>query len=259
MPELPDLQAFRRNLSKRLVGLSVSRIHARYKKKLKSSEKDLQRAIQGAKLTSINREGKELHFLFDNGNVLGIHLMLKGRLYYFQDKNEHKYTIIEMLFNDGTGLAVTDYQKQATPTLNPETSQVPDALSSAAGYRFLKTALNRSKTSIKKLLTDQKVIRGIGNAYADEILWHARISPFSVSSRIPDTAIKKLSRSIRTVLANAEKSILKKEPDIIGGEVRDFLKIHNASKSHSPTGGKIIKDDRSGRSTYYTEEQELWN
>ena len=259
MPELPDLQAFSRNLSKKLVGLNVSKIHARYKKKLKSTEKELQRAIQGAKLTSINREGKELHFLFDNGNVLGIHLMLKGRLYYFQGKNDHKYTIIEMLFNDGTGLAMTDYQGQATPTLNPEAPQAPDALSRAAGYRFLKARLSKSKTSIKKLLTDQKVIRGIGNAYADEILWHARISPFSVSASIPDTAIKRLARSIRTVFAHAEKTILKTQPEIIGGELRDFLKIHNSSETHSPTGGRIIKDEQGGRSTYYTEEQELWD
>jgi formamidopyrimidine-DNA glycosylase len=259
MPELPDLQAFSRNLSKKLVGLNLARIHARYKKKLKSTEKELQRAFQGATLTSINREGKELHFLFNNGNVLGIHLMLKGRLYYFHGKNDHKYTILEMVFNDGTGLAVTDYQGQATPTLNPEVPQAPDALSRAAGYRFLKARLNKSKASIKKLLTDQKVIRGIGNAYADEILWHARISPFSVSSSIPDIAIKKLARSIRTVLTQAEKTILKTQPGIIGGELRDFLNIHNSSKTHSPTGGRIIKDERGGRSTYYTEEQELWD
>ena len=258
MPELPDLQAFSRNLSKRLVGKKIAKIYVRFKKKLKSTEKDLQRAIQGATLASINREGKEIHFVFDNGNVLGIHMMLKGKLHYFQGKNDHKYTIIEMLFADGSGLAMTDFQGQATPTLNPEPRQAPDALSRAAGYRFLKATLNKSKTPIKKLLMDQKVIRGIGNAYADEILWHARISPFSVSCKIPDTAIKRLARSIKTVFTHAEKTILKIQPDIIGGELRDFLDIHNASRTHSPTGSKIIKDDRSGRSTYYTKEQELW-
>ena len=105
---------------------------------------------------------------------------------------------------------------------------------------------------------DQKIIRGIGNAYADEILWHAGISPFSVSNKIPDVAIKKLAKSIKVVFSKAEKMILKTDPEIIGGEVRDFLDIHNADKTHSPTGARIQKDDSSGRKTYYTSEQTLW-
>jgi len=258
MPELPDLQAFSRNLSRKLVGKKVEKIHAVYRKKLKTPEKDLQRALHGATLTSVYREGKEIHFAFDNGNVLGLHMMLKGKLNYFEKKNEHKYTIIELLFTDGTGLAMTDFQGQATPTLNPEPRAAPDALSADAGYKFLKEKLSRSRSAVKKLLMDQKIIRGIGNAYADEILWHAGISPFSISNKIPDAAIRKLAKSIKAVFSRAQKMILKTDPDIIGGEQRDFLDIHNAGKTHSPTGAKIQKDESSGRKTYYTNEQKLW-
>jgi formamidopyrimidine-DNA glycosylase len=107
-------------------------------------------------------------------------------------------------------------------------------------------------------LLDQHNIRGIGNAYADEILWDAKISPFAVSNKIPEAAIKRLVKSIRSVLKDAEKQILKKDPDIISGEVRDFLPIHNSKKTHSPTGGKIISTTVNSRITYYTEEQELF-
>ena len=255
MPELPDLQAFSRNLSKRLIGKKIEKIHAIKKKKLNTSEKELQRAIAGARLTSVRREGKELHFVFDNGNVLALHMMLKGELRFFDDKNEHRFTVLEMIFTDSTGLALTDYQAQATPTLNPEPREAPDALSEKADYAFLKEKLNRSRTTVKKLLMDQKMIRGIGNAYADEILWHARISPFSICNKIPDEAIRKLSKSIRTIFARAEKSILKANPDIIGGEIRDFLAIHNPEKTHSPTKAIIRVDQSSGRRTYYTDEQ----
>src|SRR3990170_4457845 len=109
MPELPDLQAFTRTLSKNLPGKKVEKLHAIYKKKLKTPEKDLRQALEGATLTSVYREGKELHFAFDNGNVLALHLMLKGKLHLFDTKNEEKYTIIELLFDDGTGLAMTDF------------------------------------------------------------------------------------------------------------------------------------------------------
>lgn len=258
MPELPDLQAFSRNLTRKLAGKKLEKIHAIYRKKLRIPEKELQQALEGAQLSTIYRDGKELHFGFDNGNTLSLHLMLKGQLQLFQDKNENKFTIVELLFSDGTGLALTDWQRQATPALNPPAREAPDALSKKVNLKFLRETLGASKASIKKLLMDQDVIRGIGNAYADEILWQARISPFSISSNIPDTAVKVLAKSIRQVLTRAEKTILKNDPEIISGEIRDFLSIHNAKRERSPGGAKILVDETGGRKTYYTDEQKLF-
>ncbi len=69
--------------------------------------------------------GKELHFEFGNGEVLGLHLMLRGQLHLFEEKNSNKNTIISLLFDDDTGLAMTDGFKAATPTLNPEERDTP--------------------------------------------------------------------------------------------------------------------------------------
>ncbi|MEJ7829636.1 MAG: Fpg/Nei family DNA glycosylase, partial [Segetibacter sp.] len=195
------------------------------------------------------------HFQFANGSVLGLHLMLHGELFLFTSTNDHKNTIIELLFDDDAGLALTDYSGLATPTLNPKDQKAVDALSDEMDFKFLKERLQR-KASVKNLLLDQKIIRGIGNAYADEILWDARISPFSISNKIPDDKIKALAKSIRTVLHNAEKHILSTHPDIIRGEIRDFLKIHNARKKQSPAGAEIHNKIVSSRKTYYTDEQE---
>ena len=258
MPELPDLQAFSRTLSKKLVGKTIEKIHAIHTRKLNVTGAQLQRALSGATLTSVYREGKELYFSFDNGHTLALHMMLKGKLNLFNRKNEEKFAIMELTFADGTGLALADYQRQATATLDPPPNEAPDALSANAGYKFLKEKLAGSKTSVKKLLTNQKVIRGIGNAYADEILWHARISPLSVCNKIPDAAVRRLTESIKSVLVKAEKIILKTQPDIVGGETRDFLAIHNPKRTHSPTGAKIRIDDSGSRKTYYTDEQEVF-
>ena len=111
---------------------------------------------------------------------------------------------------------------------------------------------------VTTFLFDQKVIRGIGNAYADEILWQAKISPFSVSNRIPAAKVRDLLKSIGKVLNNAEKKILKSHPDIIHGEVRDFLDIHHPKKQKSPTGAMIRTTQAASRRTYYTDEQELY-
>jgi formamidopyrimidine-DNA glycosylase len=258
MPELPDLEVFSRNLNKKLAKKTVKEIAIKNKSKLKVPPATLKKSLEGAALKKVYREGKELHFAFDNNEVLGLHLMLHGKLNLFIEKNDQKNTILELLFDDDTGLALSDYQGAATPTLNPEEKTAPDALSKEVDADFLKEKLSKKRTSIKTFLLDQKMIRGIGNAYADEILWEAGISPFSICNKIPEAKINQLAKTIKDVLEDAEKQIIKKDPDIISGEVRDFLKIHNSKKKESPTGEKIKNTMLNSRITYYTDEQELF-
>ena len=209
-------------------------------------------------IKKIYRQGKELYIEFGSGDILALHLMLNGNLYLFDDDNDHKHTIIELIFDDGNGLALTDWQQMATPTLNPPAKTAPDALSKEMTVAYLKDQLQKTRTTIKNFLLDQHIIRGIGNAYADEILWDAGISPFSVCNKMPSDAIKKLSKSIKKVLQQAEKKIIKSNPNIISGEIRDFLLIHNARKKESPSGAAIEHKTIGGRKTYYTDEQELF-
>ena len=176
MPELPDLQVFGKNLTRIFVGKTLKKISVPNAKKLNVSVAKLKSKLENQMLVGIKREGKELHFEFKDGHVLGLHLMLRGKLHQFEEKNTQKYTIIELLFTDNSGLALTDFQGQATPTLNPKPRDAPDALSKKVNLAFLKAQLTKSKAVVKNVLLDQHIIRGIGNAYADEILWDARIS-----------------------------------------------------------------------------------
>lgn len=258
MPELPDLQVFSRNLNKLLKGKTVKEVTVPNSKKLNVPVKSLQKSLEQQKLKKIARVGKELHFEFSNGDVLGLHLMLRGQLHTFEKKNDHKHTVIALLFDDDTGLAMTDGFGQATPSLNPEERDAVDALSPDMNAAFLKEQLSSTKASVKNVLLDQQIIRGIGNAYADEILWEAGISPFSAANKIPAPKVKALAKAIKDVLQKAEKQILKSHPDIISGEVRDFMAIHNPKQTHSPTGAAIEHKVVGGRKTYYTEEQELF-
>jgi formamidopyrimidine-DNA glycosylase len=227
--------------------------------KINVSKAKLKKELEGKKLLKVYREGKELRFAFGNKTILGIHLMLRGKLFWFEDKNPHKHTLLEIIFagkGKELGLALTDFQRKANLTLNPAVSDVPDALSKEASLSFWKKRL-QSKAAVKNLLLDQHVVRGIGNAYADEILWDAKISPFSIANKLPPARIKALANSVRRVLLKAEKQISKAEPDIIGGEIRDFLKVHNPKQKKSP-GGAVIKKTEGARKTYYTDEQELY-
>jgi formamidopyrimidine-DNA glycosylase len=256
MPELPDLQIFSRNLNKQLAGKTLEKINVLPGARLNVAKAALKKSLESQKLVKVYREGKELRFVFQNGNILGLHLMLRGKLYWFEAGNQHNSTLLELVFKDG-GLALTDYQRKAAITLNPPASAAPDALSKEVTSQFWKERL-QSRAAIKNLLLDQHVIRGIGNAYADEILWDAGISPFSISNKLPPAKIKALASSVKKVLKKAEQQISKADPDIIGGEIRDFLLIHNAKKKSSPTGGAIKQKTAGARKTYYTDEQELF-
>jgi formamidopyrimidine-DNA glycosylase len=258
MPELPDLNVFARNLDKELAGRKVKRIEVENKRKLKIPVSKLKKGIEGSKLKKIYREGKELRYEFTNGNILGMHLMLHGNLDLHDDKTERKNTIVEMHFDKDRVLALTDYQGAANIALNPVVKDAPDALSGEVDYKYLKEKLSKKRTTIKTFLMDQKMIRGIGNAYADEILWKTGIHPESICNKIPDDKIRKLAKDIKTVLKDAEKQILKIKPGTISGEERSFLKIHNSKKTKSPTGAKIQNKKLSSRITYYTGEQELY-
>lgn len=256
MPELPDLNVFSKNLSESLAGKKlVGIVLSRYVSSRAAS--GMTKALKGKVLEEVYREGKELRFLFKAGQVLGIHLMLRGKLVWIESGILPPYTLAQFLFSGGRKLALTDPQKLAKVQLNPDDPAVPDALSAEAGITFWKSLL-KSRAIIKNIMLNQHMVRGIGNAYADEILWTARISPFSTGNKIPDKKINALARALKKVVKNAEKQIRLRAPGIIGGEVRDFLVIHNAKKKASPGGSLIKHSVNGGRKTYYTDEQELF-
>ncbi|CAM3656355.1 DNA-formamidopyrimidine glycosylase family protein [Mucilaginibacter galii] len=259
MPELPDLQVFSQSLNKVLKGKKLQKLNILQTKKLNVTEKELITALEGQELNRVERSGKQLHFVFKNGNVLGLHLMLHGQMHWFDGDNTNKFTILELHFEGGKGLAITDFQRQATPTLNPDEPTAPDAMAGDAGYQFWKTTLQNSRGAVKSLLLNQDIVRGIGNAYADEILYDARLSPFSIASKIPDANVKVLAKSVKGVLKNAEKQILKDNPDRISGEFRDFLQVHLPKHKTTPQGEAILQKTLSSRKTYYTDAQEMFD
>jgi formamidopyrimidine-DNA glycosylase len=259
MPELPDLQVFRKNLEKKFVGKKLIKIAVTGSKmKVKLPEAAIKR-LEGKKLKSINREGKELFFLFEGDQTLAFHLMLNGEFHLFNESNNYKNKILDLLFEDKTGLTLTDWQQYANVKLNPEIPKVPDAFSKEFNETYLENGFKKYKSKrIKDLLIDQKFVRGIGNAYVDEILWDVKVHPVSKAGKIPDEKIKELYNSINKILVEAEEEITKRDPEIIRGEIRDFLKVHNSKFTHSPTGGIIQKENIGSRITYYTDEQILY-
>ncbi|SDE35626.1 formamidopyrimidine-DNA glycosylase [Mucilaginibacter pineti] len=256
MPEIPDLNIFCTNLAERLVGKTLTNISILVPRRLKTPEADFKTALEEQVLLAISRVGKQLYFEFANNHVLSLQLMLYGSMHWYEKKNENKFTIAELMFSGGTGLAITDWQKAVILSLDPEVSKVPDAMHLPAGY--LGQALKKKMKPIKTVLQEGKVVQGIGNAYVDEILYAAKLSPFSIADKIPEPKIRILTKAIKDVLTEAEAHIRKHFPDTITEKERDFLKVHLPKHKVTPKGEAILVAEIASRKTYYTEGQELF-
>ena len=255
MPELPDVEVFAKNLDKIFAHQRLLKVKVVNGKKLPDTARALNVALEGRVLKKIYRSGKEFRLVFEEGTLLGLHLMLTGDLFLFEGKNEHPSTIVELYFEGPFNLALTDRMGNAWIKLDPPDGPGIDALD--LDFSCLKKIFNRKKT-VKNILLDQDLIRGIGNGYSDEILWEARISPYSVASAIPDEKIKELVNVIPKVLIGATQKIDQAYPGKINDEVKEFLIIHRKVNGLSPTGRPILIDAKGSRKTYYTDEQILY-
>ncbi|WP_374950010.1 DNA-formamidopyrimidine glycosylase family protein [Mucilaginibacter sp.] len=257
MAELPDLTVFAQILYRNFKGKVLDKVDVTVAKKLNVSAAQLSAALEGHELTDVKREGKTLHFHFSSGQILGLHLMLRGELLELENDDTPRFQIMAFRFKNGTGFAVIDLQKQATPTLQPKPLETPDAL--GLNEEYFTALLAKKRMVVKTLLMDQHLLRGIGNSYADEILYHAGISPFSIANTIPDKQVSKLFKSIRTVLEKAIKDIAEANGYELKGELKDFMKIHSPKLKTTAKGETIKTEKIGGRTTYYTDSQELFN
>lgn len=259
MPELPDLTVYAENLGKVLVGKKIEKTIFHGWGRCNVPSEELSRALDGAKITQVRRTGKQISFSVGEGTELRVHLMLNGA-FVMTGAAEVKgldYAIVSLLLADGSALSVSDPKGWAAVSLNPKENEAPDALDID---RELLQSLCRKKARslIKPLLLDQNLIGGIGNAYADEILWEARVSPKSVAGKLPPEAVAAVADAIPTVLLDAVQQLKRRHPHMIAGEYREFLKVHNPAVKNSPQGAKIIKEKVQSKQTYYTEEQKLY-
>jgi formamidopyrimidine-DNA glycosylase len=260
MPEVPELNVMCSTVKKLYGGKKVKSIEILWAKRVKASQQEFDDAFAGAVLECVKREGKEMHLQFGNGNILGIHLMLTGNITTIPSDKNVKYPIFEMIFEDGGGFIVSDGMGQAKPILNPEVTNVPDIEGENFTHDYFSSVVKKSRKMIKDLIQEQKLIKGIGNAYADEILWAAKISPWSMSKAIPEDKIKDLYEAIISVTKAASKGLesVKVSEFDFSLENKDHRFVHNPKRKNSPEGEEILKGKVGNSKTFYTESQVLY-
>jgi formamidopyrimidine-DNA glycosylase len=254
MPELPDLTVFAESLHKLVRNKEIREAVYHRTKRLNVEPEAFSRALQGHKIAEVARVGKALLFKLDSGDSFLVHLMLSGGFKGVMKGDEVPSAILTVSFSDGQSLVLFDPRGLATITMNPDLEGgAVDALE--VTRENLDVLIEKKpKVTIKELLIDQSLIAGIGNAYSDEILWHAKISPKSIAGQIPEKARAQLVTAIHEVLKNAT-DYLRKTPGLMSGEVREHLAVHNPKAKQSPSGAAILTEEVAKKKTYYTEEQ----
>ena len=249
MPELPELEVIREMLGPRLTGRRIVDASARHPACMKTFEPALSTAI-GATITGLARAGKLLCIATDRDCHICFHLMRDGSLSLVGSKTHlaRNQLFVLSLDNDSDlRLTETGTERRAEVYLVTDPGNVRriadagiDPLGDSFTLDWLCRALSTSSRTLKRFLTDQRVITGIGNAYSDEVLHSARLSPFLLSSRMTDEQSKRLFRAIPLILLGAIEK-LRDLDHLPSRKDRTFLRVHGRLGQACPACGTAVE------------------
>jgi formamidopyrimidine-DNA glycosylase len=208
MPELPEVETLRQELEKAVVGRKIARVEVRQPKIIRApSPEEFRKRLTGTTVEGILRKAKVLIIRLSNGSSLVVHLKMTGQLVY---PGSGKDARVSFFFADGTVLDFNDQRLFAELRVMKDWKALP-FIQSLGPEPFELNAeefgamLASKKTKIKPLLMNQAFISGIGNLYAAEALFKARINPSRSAQGLTDSEKNSLFQAIKEVLSNAIK------------------------------------------------------
>ncbi len=282
MPELPEVETVRIGLAELLPGKKVVAVSHDTPKSFPNSSEDVQAFLVNAVVTNVRRRAKVLLIDLSSDYTVIIHLKMTGQMVYRSNNDLERFgaghpndslvgelpdrsTRVTIEFTDAK-LFFNDQRKfgwaRLLPTIEVQNLDFfkkvgPEPLSSDfTADQFIERLKRRKNTSIKAALLDQTVIAGIGNIYADESLWGAKINPLTLVKNIPAAKLKLLFKEIQYVLALAiEKggSTDKNYVNVKGkrGSYLDFARVFRRENLPCPRCGTAIQKSRvAGRGTH---------
>ena len=254
MPELPEVEALRRALDDPVRAFPIERAGPAHVATLKTFDPPLG-ALDGRRLAGARRRGKHLLFPTDDGElVLHIHLMSAGRLRYLAaGAKAPKSPAFRMLFAGGAELVLTEggpKKRARVGVYRPDAIQAelahlgPDALE--LGADGLRELLARESRRLHSLLRDQRLVAGIGRAWANEILHRARLSPYALSTEVDEDEAERLWVAIDSTLR--EGLDLRER----GADDKKAYRIHDRLGQPCPVcGTPIARVDFEEHTVYY--------
>ncbi|MBD0379372.1 bifunctional DNA-formamidopyrimidine glycosylase/DNA-(apurinic or apyrimidinic site) lyase [Paenibacillus sedimenti] len=209
MPELPEMETYRLQLTPLIQGMTITGVEVTRPKSLNVEPERFAQALTGSRIVRIDRRAKHLIFLLATGEVLLLHLMLGGSLFYGSAEEKPDRTA-QVVIDFGTknlyfiGLRLGYLHLHKLADLESLLSKLgPEPLESDFTFDEFQQVLKGKKGSLKVTLVDQTVLSGIGNCYSDEICFYAGLLPIR---KVPSFNIEELNRlyqAMRTVLHEA--------------------------------------------------------
>jgi formamidopyrimidine-DNA glycosylase len=206
MPELPEVETIVRELKPLAGNKTIDNISVPWARTVGGKPEQFAESLTGNKLADITRRGKYICIHLENSLCLTIHLRMTGKLLFEPDEKDRKYIRVVFRFTDGSALYFVDVRKfgrmkiwEHSETLLPHLG--PEPLDEKTVFRVLSN--QTSRRAIKTLLLDQSVLAGVGNIYADEALFMAKIHPLTPANKVPKKHLKKLSKYLPEILKTA--------------------------------------------------------
>ncbi|MBM4415483.1 MAG: bifunctional DNA-formamidopyrimidine glycosylase/DNA-(apurinic or apyrimidinic site) lyase [Chloroflexi bacterium] len=266
MPELPEVETIRRDLAPLLVGRTIvaTRIHASAERlAVTHTPRALERTLTGRRIEALERHGKYLVARLDDGRSWVLHLRMTGSLVHApQSEAADRFERARVDFDDGSSLRLRDMRKFATWHLVRDAREAmphtgPDALSGAWSAAWLRAALARRSVAVKAALLDQAVCAGVGNIYADEACWLARIDPRTPACELGPRRVTRLHAALRETLAASLEhrgSSFSDYRDGLGAAGWHHVHVHVFRRDGAPCercGTPIAKVRVAGRGTHF--------
>ena len=206
MPELPEVETTVKKLRGKLRGRRIKKFKATWPRKVFPSVAGVRRAVVGRKIVRLSRRGKYIVFHLDDGTVLLVHLGMSGSLSVNNEDAAHVRATWEL--DDGGRLLFSDARKfgriRAANNLGEALCDLGvEPLSKRFTAALLQNELQSRSRQLKPLLLDQTVVCGLGNIYADEALYRARLHPLRRADSLSPAEVKRLHRAIVDTLRKA--------------------------------------------------------
>jgi formamidopyrimidine-DNA glycosylase len=262
LPELPEVETIRAQLAPRIVGRKlelVSILDARLTRPL--DPREVAAELEGTRVVALERRGKYLVLRLNTGAALLVHLRMTGSFGF--EPTSHERAVLEL--EGGDRLVYRDVRRFGTwlvvdaVELEPYLAEKngPEPLSARFTSAWLARQLARRRAGLKAVLLDQRVVAGLGNIYADEALWRARVNPTRPANTIEPEEVPRVRRAIRLALRKGverQGASLRDyaKPDGAAGEMQEEFRVYGREGEPCFRCGTLIAKTRvGGRGTWY--------
>lgn len=255
MPELPEVQALVDFLAERTAGLAVTKVELASISVLKTFNPPPQ-SLEGAPIDGVHRHGKFLDIDCD-GTHLVFHLARAGWLRWSDQlpatvlRPGKSPIALRVRLSDGSGFDLTEAGTKKSlaayivrdPREVPGVARLgPDPLADDFTLERFRELLTGRRTQIKGLLRDQEVIAGVGNAYSDEILHVAKVSPFAIAGSLSPDVVDRLHGALRATLSSAVRAASGKPAKELKDAKRAGMRVHARTGQACPECGDVVRE-----------------